>query len=247
VKGKRALITGGASGIGLATARRLEAEGAEVFVVDIAEVERKDGNFIRADVSKSKEMEAAFEKAAPIDIAHLNAGISGRVTEIDELTDEQYQRILGINVNGVVFGIREAVKLMKKSGGGSIVATASIAGLNAYPPDPVYGLTKHAVVGIVRALGPLLERHNITINAICPGIVETPLVGEGAARLKELGFPLIQPEEVAEAVVRAINGGGTGDAWVIQPGREPLVYKFRGVPGPRVEGAEGMEPPWELL
>ncbi len=247
MKGKRALITGGASGIGLATARRLAAEGANVVVVDIADAEGELIDFIRADVSNSSEMAAAFEKAAPIDIAYMNAGISGGVSEIDELTDDEYHRILGINVNGVVFGIREAVKQMKKTGGGSIVATASIAGLNAYPPDPVYGLTKHAVVGIVRALGPLLQPHNITINAICPGIVETPLVGEGAGRLKELGFPLIQPEEVAEAVVRAINGGGTGEAWVVQPGREPLVYKFRGVPGPRVEGAEGREPPWELL
>jgi NAD(P)-dependent dehydrogenase (short-subunit alcohol dehydrogenase family) len=257
LEGRQALITGAASGIGLATARRLHKEGARVVVVDLSEAAGKEaadeveGLFVRADVTSSDEVASAFEQAEAflggIDLAYMNAGVTSGITDIDALTDEEYLRVRSVNVDGVVFGVREAVRSMKRSGGGSIVATASIAGLNAYPPDPIYGLTKHAVVGLVRALGPLLQPHGITINAICPGIVETPLLGDGGARLKELGFPLIAPEDVAEAVVRAVTGGETGDAWVVQPGREPLAYKFRGVPGPRTPGAEGMEPPWERL
>ncbi|MGH2812135.1 MAG: SDR family NAD(P)-dependent oxidoreductase [Actinomycetota bacterium] len=255
--GRRALVTGGASGIGLASARRLHAEGARVVIVDTNEAagkeaaEEVEGLFVFADISSSKEVASAFEQTEAflggVDLAHLNAGVTSRTREIDSLTDEEYARVREVNVDGVVFGVREGVRSMKRAGGGSIVATASIAGLNSYPPDPIYGLTKHAVVGLVRALGPLLTPYQITINAICPGIVETPLLGEGAERLKELGFPLIAPDAVAEAVVRAVNEGGSGEAWVVQPGREPLVYQFRGVPGPRVPGAEGMEPPWDLI
>jgi len=79
---------------------------------------------------------------------------------------------------------------------------------------------------------------------VCPGIVATPLLGdEGRARLEESGFPLLRPEDVAEAVAAVLASGGTGQAWVCQPGREPEPYQFRGVPGPRVEGAEGVRPP----
>jgi NAD(P)-dependent dehydrogenase (short-subunit alcohol dehydrogenase family) len=174
----------------------------------------------------------------------MNAGVVTGQADITQLTDEQYRRILGINVDGVVFGVREAAKIMAEDAGGAIVCTASIAGLIAYSGDPIYALTKHAVVGLVRGLAPLLQPRGITINAICPGITETPLVGElAAARLKEAGFPLIAPEAIAEAVLRAVTGRGTGEAFVCQPDREPESYEFRGVPGPRTPGREGMRPP----
>ena len=199
-----------------------------------------------ADVSDPQQVRAMFARASTslggLDIAYLNAGITlEEQSDVENVTDELYRKIVGVNVGGVFFGVREAITLMKKSRSGSIVATASIAGINAYPIDPVYSLTKHAVVGLVRSLAPQLEADGITINCICPGVVETPMMGEAAVRfLKESGFPLIQPEEIAQAVVSAVLDGTTGQAWVIQPGREPLKYQFRGVPGPRVPGAEGM-------
>lgn len=266
LEGRKALVTGGASGIGRATAKRFAAEGAAVVVVDMNEsggtevAAELGGEFVRADASNPDQVADAFGKASAalggLDIAYMNAGVTirppddrrepGYVFDIAELTEEQYRRIVGINVDGVVYGVREATKHM--TGGGSILATASIAGITSYPPDPIYALTKHAVVGLVRALGPTLRERGITINAICPGITETPLVGEQAAKmLKEAGFPLIPPEGIAEACVMAITEGGSGDAWVVQPGRDPLPYGFRGIPGPRTEGAEGMAPPgWRL-
>lgn len=266
LEGRHALVTGGASGIGLATVRRFAAEGAAVAIVDVNDTAGKEaaeetgGTFVRADGSDPDQVVEAFRQAIDalggLDVAYMNAGVTvrppddrrepGSVFDIVELTEQQYRRIMGINVDGVVYGVREAVRHM--TGGGSILATASIAGITSYPPDPIYALTKHAVVGLVRALGPALAERGITINAICPGITETPLVGTEAAKmLKEAGFPLIPPEGIAEACVMTITDGGSGNAWVIQPGRDPLPYGFRGIPGPRTPGAEGMPPPgWRL-
>jgi len=263
--GRRALVTGGASGIGKATAKRFIDEGANVVIVDINEKNGKavageiGATFVQADGSDPTQVAEAFRQAkdalGSLDIAYMNAGITtymhgerqtGQAFDIAELPDDLYRRILGINVDGVVFGVREAVKTMKGQGG-SILCTASLAGLIAYQGDPIYALTKHAVVGLVRGLGPTLKEQGITINAICPGIVETPLVGEQAAKaLKDAGFPLIAPEGIAEACVMAITGGRSGDCWTIQPGRTPEAYQFHGVPGPRAEGAVGMRPPGSL-
>jgi NAD(P)-dependent dehydrogenase (short-subunit alcohol dehydrogenase family) len=261
LQGRKALVTGGASGIGLATARRFIDEGASVVIVDLNEAAGKQAAgdvgavFVRADVSDSSDVAEAFRAASSelggLDIAYMNAGVGifvpgsrgpGEAFDIAEMTEEAYRRIMGVNVDGVVYGVREAVRTI--TGPGSILCTASIAGITAYPPDPIYALTKHAVVGLVRALGPPLAAKGITINAICPGITDTPLVGEEAKTfLTNAGFPLIPPSTIAEAVVRAITSGESGNAWVIQPGRDPMPYAFRGIPGPRTEGAEGMRPP----
>jgi NAD(P)-dependent dehydrogenase (short-subunit alcohol dehydrogenase family) len=118
--------------------------------------------------------------------------------------------------------------------GSAIVATASLAGLVPMALDPVYTLTKHAVVGFVRAVAPQLAERGITINALCPGYADTPIVSdELRALVAGQGLPLIPPERVAQAALVAARSRETGQAWVVQPGRDPLVYEFRGVPGPR--------------
>ena len=251
--GRKALITGGASGIGLATARRFIDEGAGVAIVDVNEGAGKEAAdalpavFIHADMGDSDSVADAFRQASQalggLDIAYLNAGVTTQQPNFAELTDEQYFRILNINVNGVVFGVREAIKAMTPNGG-SILATASLAGLIAYAGDPIYALTKHAVVGLVRGLGLQLRDSGITVNAICPGITATPLVGDQAIKmLEDANFPVIPPEGIAEACVVAITSGKTGQAWPVQAGRDPEPYEFHGVPGPRVEGAIGRVPP----
>jgi NAD(P)-dependent dehydrogenase (short-subunit alcohol dehydrogenase family) len=252
-EGRHAVVTGGGSGIGLATSRRLAEEGARVAVLDIsAEAGERaaaelGGTYLRADVSDPREVARVFAAAADalggLDIVHLNAGITTGEGDLAKLTDEQYERIRGINLDGVVYGVREAVRLMEPAGGGAIVATASLAGMVAYEQDPIYALTKHGVVGLVRGYGLALAPRGITLNAVCPGIVDTPLVGDARQVLRDAGFPMLRPEDIAEAVVRAVTGGRSGECWVCQPGRDALVYEFKGVPGPRVEGAEGMAPP----
>lgn len=232
--GKDALVTGGASGIGLATARRLRAAGARVVVVDLQPPPEEAFAFVRADVAEPGEWPRILDEAGGgVDVAHLNAGVTTGSATIDALTDEQYRRIMRVNVDGVVFGARAVVPSMTARGGGAIVATASLAGLIAFSPDPIYTLTKHAVVGLVRALAPTLQPRGITVNAVCPGLTDTPLLGDEAkTALDAAGFPLIDPDAIAAAVVACVTGDATGQAYVCQAGREPTPYRFSGVPGP---------------
>jgi len=243
-----ALVTGGASGIGRAIVQRLAAEGMSVLVVDVEEAagreaaEEVGGRFERVDVSSSGDWERLAAKAGPLSLACLNAGVGTATADLLELSEAEYRRVLGVNVDGVVLGVRALLPLL--GDGGRIVVTASLAGLVPIDGDPIYGLTKHAVIGFVRSVAPQLERRGITITAVCPGIADTPLVGALArAQLDAAGFPLLRPEEVSEAVIVAAESGLTGQAWVCQPGREPLQFRFPNVPGPRTPGAVGLRPP----
>jgi NAD(P)-dependent dehydrogenase (short-subunit alcohol dehydrogenase family) len=215
---RTALVTGGASGIGAAIVALLEAEGAEVQVLDLS-----DG----FDVGDP----TAWERVGPVELACLNAGVVTGESDLTSVTDDRYRRILGANVDGVVFGTRRLARVMQP--GGAIVATASLAGLTAMPSDPLYTLTKHAVVGFVRSVAPQLAERGIRINAVAPGIADTPLIGEGRETLVAAGFPLLAAEDVARAVLLAARTDETGQVWAVQPGREPLQFRFPNVPGPR--------------
>jgi NAD(P)-dependent dehydrogenase (short-subunit alcohol dehydrogenase family) len=238
--GKVALVTGGASGIGLAAASRLGAEGARVMIVDRdhtagqAAADKVGGQFMLADVGQAADwssvMTAVEASFGGLDVAYLNAGVMTGAEDIAGVTDEQYRRILGANVDGVVFGVRAVVPALQRRGGGAVVVTASLAGLMAFAPDPIYTLTKHAVVGLVRALAPQLSQLGITVNAICPGVVDTPLLGDdGRERLRSIGVPIIDPSEIADAVLGRVLGRDTGEAWMCRAGRPPAVYQWNGV------------------
>ena len=211
----RVLITGGRGGLGRAFAEALPGE--EITSLDIA-----DG-FDVGDPGAWRALEGDF------DAAFLNAGITTGEADVASLTDEQYVRALRANVDGVVYGTRElASRLMPK--GGSIVATASLAGLTAVPMDPIYSLTKHAVVGFVRSVAPQLAARGIRINALCPGFTDTPIV---ASEVRELiDVPLIEPSFVANAALQALNDEETGRAWVVQP-NHIVPFRFQNLPGPR--------------
>jgi NAD(P)-dependent dehydrogenase (short-subunit alcohol dehydrogenase family) len=253
LQGKVAVVTGAASGIGLASARRLASLGATVLAVDVdgaraAEAAKEiGGRAHEADVSLSDSWPAVAAAAAEMggaDVALLNAGVTTGQQDIAALSDDQYRRIMGVNVDGVVYGVRALVPQMAANGGGAVVATASLAGLIAFPGDPVYTLTKHAVVGFVRALAPWLSEQHITVNAVCPSLVDTPLIdGEIRDVLADAGFPLISPESVADAVEFCVLGEATGQAVFVQLGWPPTAYRFGHPPGPRLEGAKGKVPP----
>lgn len=214
-----ALVTGSAGGIGSAIVRKLSAEGFDVKELDLVE---------GFDVSDSD----AWEHVGSVDLACLNAGVLTGDEDIASVTDDQYRRAVGVNVDGVVFGVRRLARVMPK--GSTIVATASLAGLTAVPDDPIYGLTKHAVVGFVRSVAPKLAEREIRIQAVCPGWADTGLMStEFKEELGDRGYRLLRPEDVADGVWAAYKSEGTGEAWVVQPGREPLSYEFKGVPGPR--------------
>jgi len=211
----RALVTGGRSGIGAAIVAAL-GKNADVTVLDLA-----DGH----DVAEPATWRAL---EGPFDAAFLNAGVTTGEPDVAAVGDEQYRRIMRVNVDGVFLGVRElAARLMPD--GGSIVATASLAGLVGAPLDPVYAATKHAVVGFVRSVAPQLEAKGIRINALCPAFTDTPLVVE---EVRGALPPLIDPSFVAEAALRALHDEETGRAWIVQLNRvEP--FRYPGVPGPR--------------
>lgn len=254
VQGKAALVTGGASGIGLATVERLADEGARVFVVDLDEqganavAGRFGGLAHQADVGDPAQVDDAFARCerelGSVDIAFLNAGIAIGVSDLTELDDETYRRIRRVNLDGVVYGLRAAIRAMQPRGAGAIVATSSLAGIVPFPPDPVYDATKHAVVGLIRSVAPTLQPLGITANCVNPGLTDTNIMGEEAkAALTAIDFPLMAPSQIADAVLLAITSGETGQCYVCQPGREPTPYEFRDVPGPRTESAQGRVPP----
>jgi NAD(P)-dependent dehydrogenase (short-subunit alcohol dehydrogenase family) len=254
--GSVAVVTGGGSGIGLASAMRLAEAGVSVAVVDLdgeaAERVASDcgGLGLQADVGRPDQwpgiVDTVTARFGGIDLAHLNAGVMTGEADITVLTDEVYRRIMSVNVDGVVYGARAVVPAISARGGGAIVATASLAGLIGFSPDPIYCLTKHAVVGLVRSLVPQLSGRKITINAVCPSIVDTPMVGDSRGLLESSGFPLIDPAAVAQAVIDRLAGDETGEAMVIQAGREALAYRFARPPGPRAGGAVGQLPPTEF-
>ncbi|MEE9282386.1 MAG: SDR family oxidoreductase [Myxococcota bacterium] len=247
--GRIALVTGGASGIGRAAAERLRDEGARVAIADVDEAggravaDALGIDFLRLDVSDSAGWAAAVRDVSArhggLDIAYLNAGISTYpateegIVEVDvtSFSDEEYRRILGVNVDGVAFGVRAVAPALEARGGGAIVATASAAGLFAWAPDALYTLTKHAVIGLVRAAAPQLASRNITINAICPGGVNTPILGPRLGERLADQDVLMEPSQIADALVRVITSGKTGEAWVCLRGRDHQIHRFAGVEG----------------
>ena len=208
----RALVTGARGGIGSAICALLD----DPVVLDLPEFDVSDPDAWR---SLEGEFDAAF----------LNAGIGIGYPDVAELPDEAYARIVGANLDGVVLGTREcAARLLPN--GGSIVATASLAGLTDMPHDPSYSATKAAVIGWVRASAPGLAAHGIRINAICPGFADTNIVTDELRDV--LDVPLMDPAFVADAAMHVLHDEESGRAWVVQPNRV-VPFEFRGVPGPR--------------
>jgi NAD(P)-dependent dehydrogenase (short-subunit alcohol dehydrogenase family) len=231
--GRHAVVTGGASGIGAAVARRWAAEGASVVVTDIdvdggtGVANEIGGTFAKLDVRDPEAWDRVISLHGPFDLALLNAGVSTNSAAsaeplatqasipLSDLTDDDYRRAMGINLDGVVFGARALIPAMCEAKGGDIVATASMAGLMAMPMDPIYGANKHAVVGLVRALAPLLEPHGVCISSLNPGFVDTAILGaDGAQGLRDLGFPVLPDTAMADLAMQAIGERINGAQWV---------------------------------
>ena len=200
---------------------------------------------LQADVGRPEAwpgiVDAVTARFGGVDLAHLNAGVTTGEADITKVTDDIYRRAVGVNVDGVVFGVRALVPALSARGGGAIVATASLAGLIGFSPDPIYCLTKHAVVGLVRSLVPQLAERQITINAVCPSIVDTPLIDDIRDLLEGSGFPLIDASSVSEAVFDLSVGGGdrSGDGHPGRPGGHPLpVPPPARAPGRRSGGSD---------
>lgn len=246
LNGRRALVTGGASGIGEQIVAQLVARGAKVMAVDLAETlltevsERVGCSMLVSDITTEEANWAMVHNAVAdlggIDMVFLNAGILGRSRDeqrqnyrAGELDLNQYRKVMAVNTDAVIYGTVAAAASM--SDGGAIVATASAAGLIPWTPTPFYTATKHAVVGWVRAMAPSLSRQNVTINAVCPGGVATALLGltaEAAADVPQL----LTPAQVATAEIDVALGDATGGAVTVVANRDPIVqvHEFSSVP-----------------
>jgi NAD(P)-dependent dehydrogenase (short-subunit alcohol dehydrogenase family) len=242
LRDKVALVTGGASGLGRATALALAEAGAEVVIADVdaeggaAVAEQVGGHFVATDVSDLDANVAmvafATDRCGGVDLVFLNAGVTSGTGLGESFDLALYRRAMSINLDGVVFGTQAALPALRARGGGAIVATASLAGLTGVPLDPIYAANKHAVVGLTRSLGPALAAENIRFNAVCPGFAESAMTVDLRDALKDAGLDLIPAGTVAGTVVRIFAGDAAGECWFVQLRREPEPFRFRNVPGP---------------
>src|SRR5438034_1007793 len=167
--GRVALVTGGASGIGAATAERLRAGGADVHVFDLA-----NGD----DVRDPDQLDAAVGRLDRLDVLVCAAGVGGESVHTEEVSDEEWERVHAINLNGVFYANRAALPKMKAGGYGRIVNIASIAGKEGNPMAGAYSSSKAAVIGVTKSIGKDVAETGILVNCIAPAVINTPILGQ---------------------------------------------------------------------
>lgn len=231
------LVTGGAAGIGRATAQAFAAEGAHVIVSDVnakggAEtvqlISSADGvaSFIEADVSDPDQvsdlLDAVMRAHGRLDVAVNNAGIEGHIAPLSDQTEENFDRILAVNLKGTFLCMRSEIRAMTESGGGAIVNLSSVAGLIGFPGLSPYVASKHGVIGLTKNAALECAKSGIRVNAVCPGGIDTRMldslaeqVTAGAQSTAELMNPLHPmgrigtPQEVADLIVWLSSPGAS--------------------------------------
>jgi len=187
LQGKVAIVTGAASGIGKATAALFAAEGARVIAADVTAA---DG-VVAADAGRDEDVRGLIDGAVRdhggLDVFYANAGISGGLDSIFEQSPEDWQEILRVNLIGPFLAIKHAAPVMKERGGGSIICTASVAGLRAGAGGPAYSASKAGVIRLVQVAATQLCGANIRVNAICPGLIETGMTQGLFERARAVG------------------------------------------------------------
>src|SRR3954466_965385 len=168
-EGRVALVTGGASGIGAAVVERLRAGGADVKVFDLSPGD---------DLRESAQLNAAVEQLPRLDVLVCCAGVGGDSLHTEDVSDEEWERVHAINLNGVFYANRAAIPKMKENGYGRIVNVASIAGKEGNPMAAAYSSSKAAVIGVTKSLGKDVAGSGILVNCIAPAVINTPILGQ---------------------------------------------------------------------
>ncbi|OQY95564.1 MAG: short chain dehydrogenase [Sphingobacteriales bacterium UTBCD1] len=220
---KVAIVTGGSFGIGRAAAIAFAKSGAKVVIADWKENSetldhirsaKGDAIFVQCDVSKESDVQKLVEQTIAhygrLDYAFNNAGVEGAPAVTHECTNENWDRTTGINLKGVWLCMKYEIPQMLKQGKGAIVNNASIAGLVGFPNIPAYVASKHGVIGLTKNAALEYARQNIRVNAVCPGVIKTPMIDRFTGNSKEVEKQfasqepvgrLGEPEEVADAVI----------------------------------------------
>ncbi len=276
LSGKVAVITGAASGMGQATSLRFAGEGASIVVVDL----NKDGGeatvrgckengghavFQRADVSSEDDVQAMIARAVKefgrLDVTYNNAGIGGAVGPLEKISVEDWDRTQAVLLKGVFLGIKHSVPEMRKAGGGSIISTASIAGIRGFSGLHAYCAAKAGVVNLTRSAALEFGKDKIRVNCICPGGINTPILHRNNPQLKELvvkmleqGQPIPRAGEADDIASMAlflasddstfvtgqamvVDGGMTiGAQYSAQPSMQGSGIPMQGFMGPSFEG-----------
>jgi NAD(P)-dependent dehydrogenase (short-subunit alcohol dehydrogenase family) len=240
-----AIVTGASSGIGRAAAMRFAAEGASVVAADVdtaggedtVDTIHEDGGeatFVETDVSDRDDVEAmvatAVERYGGLDFAFNNAGIEGHNDSLVDQSDDDWERVVDINLKGVFLGLQAEIPAMIEDGGGAIVNTSSIAGVVGFQGVSPYVASKHGVIGLTKTAALEYGRDGVRVNAISPGVIETPMVErastanpemiEGVSEATPMGR-IGEPEEIGDAAVWLCSADAsfvTGETLVIDGG-----------------------------
>lgn len=242
-KDKVAIVTGGSFGIGRATAIMFAKRGAKVAIVDWKEDQETlqhiksaggEAIFIKCDVSKDSEVKAMVEQTVStfgrLDYAFNNAGIEGASAPTHEATEENFDKVIGVNVKGVWLCMKYEIPHMLRQGKGAIVNCSSIAGVIGFPGIPIYTASKHAVIGLTKTAALEYANQGIRVNAVCPGAIQTPMIDRFIEKNKTTKEAMVsgepigrfgEPEEIAEAAIWLCSDASsftTGHALVVDGG-----------------------------